>query len=119
MRIALPLLALAAASPLAACATYDDGDSFGRPGYAERNYREGEYSERALRDDDQIYRGRDGRYYCRRDDGTTGLIVGAAAGGVLGGLIRPGGSSTLGAILGAGAGALAGRAIDRNDTRCR
>jgi outer membrane lipoprotein SlyB len=66
-----------------------------------------------------VYVGRDGRYYCKRDDGTTGLIVGGLAGGVLGNIIAPGGSKTLGTILGAGAGALAGRAIDRNDVRCR
>ena len=31
---------------------------------------------------DRIYRGSDNRYYCRRDDGTTGLIVGGVAGGM-------------------------------------
>ena len=35
---------------------------------------------------DRIYRGSDNRYYCRRDDGTTGLIVGGIAGGLLGNL---------------------------------
>jgi outer membrane lipoprotein SlyB len=68
---------------------------------------------------DRIYRGSDNRYYCRRDDGTTGLIVGGMAGGVLGNIIAPGGSKTLGAILGAGAGALIGRAIDDGDIVCR
>ena len=53
---------------------------------------------------DWIYRGSDNRYYCRRDDGTTGLIVGGITGGVLGNVIAPGGSKTLGAIIGAGAG---------------
>lgn len=37
-----------------------------------------------------------------RSDGTTGLIVGGMAGGVLGSIICPGGSKTVGAILGAG-----------------
>jgi len=55
----------------------------------------------------------------RRPDGTTGLIVGALAGGVLGNLIAPGKSEVLGTILGAGAGAVAGQAIDRNSARCR
>ena len=36
-----------------------------------------------------------------RNDGTTGLIVGGMAGGVLGSIIAPGGSKTVGAILGA------------------
>src|SRR5687768_8286853 len=68
---------------------------------------------------DRIYRGYDNRYYCRRDDGTTGLIVGGITGGVLGQVIAPGGSKTLGAIIGAGAGALIGRAIDDGDVVCR
>ncbi|MCC6989593.1 MAG: glycine zipper 2TM domain-containing protein [Acidobacteria bacterium] len=67
---------------------------------------------------DRIYRGSDNRYYCRRDDGTTGLIVGGMAGGILGSIIAPGGSKTLGAIIGAGAGALIGREID-NGLECR
>ncbi|WP_070156990.1 glycine zipper 2TM domain-containing protein, partial [Sphingobium phenoxybenzoativorans] len=73
---------------------------------------------RYLRDNDQIYRGNDGSYYCKRDDGTTGTIVGAIAGGVLGNVIAPGGSKTLGTILGGAGGAIAGRAIDKNDIRC-
>ena len=53
---------------------------------------------------DRIYRGYDNRYYCRRDDGTTGLIVGGITGGVLGQVIAPGGSKTLGAIIGGSVG---------------
>jgi len=87
---------------------------------ASRYYRESpRQRERRLSERDRIYRGRDGRYYCRRSDGSTGLIVGAIAGGILGNIIAPGGSEALGTILGAGAGALAGQAIDRNDIRCR
>ncbi len=77
------------------------------------------YRERRLGNNDRVYRGQDGRYYCRRNDGTTGLLVGAVAGGVLGNVIAGGGSSTLGTLLGAAGGALAGRSIDRNNVRCR
>lgn len=90
--------------------------------YADRYYREDQrrYRERRLSQRDRIYRGEDGRYYCRRPDGTTGLIVGAIAGGVLGNIIAPGGSEELGTILGAIGGGAAGRAIERNqDVRCR
>lgn len=89
--------------------------------YADRYYRDDpRYRERRLSRNDRIYRGEDGRYYCRRSDGTTGLVVGAIAGGVLGNLIAPGGSETLGTILGALGGGFAGREIDRNqDVRCR
>jgi hypothetical protein len=88
--------------------------------YADRYYRDGRhYQPRRLSYNDRIYRGRDGRYYCRRDDGTTGLIIGAAVGGLLGNRIAPGDSRTIGTIIGAGAGALLGREIDRGDVRCR
>ena len=87
---------------------------------AGRYYRESSAQrERRLSRNDRVYRGQDGRYYCRRSDGTTGLIVGAIAGGVLGNMIAPGGSETLGTVLGAGAGAIAGQAIDSRDARCR
>jgi outer membrane lipoprotein SlyB len=128
MRIPIAILAIAAAVPLAGCAStygndgygYNDGGNgyFGQEGYAERNYRRGNYRARQLRDDDNIYRGRDGRYYCKRDDGSTGLVVGGIAGGVLGNIIAPGGSKLLGTIIGGAAGALGGREIDRSDSRC-
>ena len=127
------LAATAAASLLAGCSTTGAGGynrwsayDYDRPDpayggyYADRYYRDdARYTERVLSDNDRIYVGQDGRYYCRRSDGTTGLIVGGIAGGVLGTIIAPGGANTLGAILGAGAGALAGRAIERNNVRCR
>lgn len=88
--------------------------------YADRYYRDDRsYRERRLSRDERVYRGQDGRYYCRRSDGTTGLIVGGVAGGVLGNLIAPGGSELLGTVLGAAAGAAAGSAIDKSETRCR
>lgn len=68
---------------------------------------------------DRVWRGDDGRYYCRRDNGTTGLIVGAAAGALLGRHLDGGRERTLGTILGAAGGALIGREIDRGGLRCR
>jgi hypothetical protein len=38
---------------------------------------------------------------------------------VLGSVIAPGDSNTIGALVGGAGGALAGRAIDRNNVRCR
>jgi hypothetical protein len=127
--------ALIAATVVSGCAGSGYGDrrfssyrqyDYNRPdpaygGYdAGRYYRDDRrYRERRLSRNDRVYRGQDGRYYCRRSDGTTGLIVGGIAGGVLGNIIAPGGSDTLGTILGAAGGAAAGRAIDRNGTRCR
>jgi len=86
--------------------------------YANRYYRSGYDPIRVTRAT-RIYRGSNDRYYCRRSDGTTGLIVGAAVGGLLGNQIGRGDSSTVATILGAGAGALLGRAIDRGDVSCR
>jgi uncharacterized protein YcfJ len=66
------------------------------------------------------WRGRDGRYYCRRSNGTTGLIVGGVAGALIGRSIDTRGDRAVGTLGGAAAGALAGRAIDRSGSRrCR
>lgn len=88
--------------------------------YADRYYRDGRnYQTRALGRNDRIYRGQDNRYYCRRNDGTTGLIVGGLAGGALGNVIAGGGSRLLGTLIGAGGGALLGQSVDRGQVRCR
>jgi hypothetical protein len=81
-----------------------------------RHYRAGKYRERRLGRNDRIYRGGDGRYYCKRNDGTTGLVIGGIAGGLLGNAI---GGDTLGTLLGAGGGALLGRSVDRGNVKCR
>ncbi|NIJ18348.1 hypothetical protein FHS95_000017 [Sphingomonas naasensis] len=96
---------------------YDDDPNYDPA----RDYRAGNYQERTLAQDDRVYRGNDGRYYCKRSDGTTGLIVGAAAGGLFGNIIAGRRSSTVGTLLGAIAGGAAGASIDRNQqqVRCR
>jgi len=66
-----------------------------------------------------VWRGHDGRYYCRRNDGTTGLLIGGAVGGLIGHGIAGGGDRTLGTILGVAGGALLGREIDRSGSSCR
>ena len=68
------------------------------------------------------WRGRDGRMYCRKPNGTTGLIVGGAAGALLGREIDGGRSRATGTVLGAAVGALLGRHVQRNvisTRRCR
>ena len=77
------------------------------------------YEPRRLSRDDRIWRGRDGRYYCKRDNGTTGLIIGGAVGALLGRELDGGRDPTVGTVVGAAGGALLGRAIDRGDLRCR
>lgn len=102
---------------------YDDDNAYYDPS---RDYRDGsQYQERALANDDRVYRGTDGRYYCKRNDGTTGLIVGGVGGAVLGNVIDGGRSRAVGTILGGVLGAVAGRAVERSandrngEIRCR
>jgi hypothetical protein len=94
-----------------------NGDGRGRDWDPSTHYRDDRrYRERRLGRNDRVYRGGDGRYYCRRTDGTTGLVIGALGGGLLGNAL---GGNTLGTLLGAGGGALIGRSIDRGNIRCR
>jgi hypothetical protein len=99
---------------------------YDRRGYDRRDYdrriysRDGRYLEpRRLGRNDRVWRGRDNRYYCRRDNGTTGLIVGGAAGALLGRSLDGSGDRLLGTLLGGAGGALLGREIDRGGVRCR
>jgi hypothetical protein len=113
---------------------YDNGGGYRRaPDYTtddryengydpSRYYRQGgQYQERVLSSNDRVYAGNDGRYYCKRSDGTTGLILGGAAGGILGNVIDGGHSRIVGTLLGGAVGALAGKSIDQNqsEVRCR
>jgi len=102
--------------------SYYDDDRYEEGYDASRYYRDDpRYQERVLAADDRVYRGSDGRYYCRRNDGTTGLIVGAVGGGLFGNAISSGHSRGVGTLLGAGLGALVGKSIDQNNSqiRCR
>jgi uncharacterized protein YcfJ len=80
----------------------------------------GRYVEpRPISSNDQIWRGPDGRYHCKRSNGTTGLVIGAVGGALVGRAIDTKGDRTVGTLLGAVGGALVGRAIDRSSSRCR
>jgi hypothetical protein len=70
----------------------------------------------------KTWRGSDGRTYCRKPNGTTGLVVGGAAGALAGRAIDNRGSRATGTVLGAAVGALVGRHVQRNvvsSRRCR
>ena len=91
-----------------------------------RDYR-GDYSRdyRDYRDSRYVRdaRYRDSRYASNRyrcsNDGTTGTIVGAIAGGLLGHEVAGRrGDKTAGVIIGGAVGAIAGRAIDKGNGRC-
>jgi uncharacterized protein YcfJ len=67
----------------------------------------------------KIWKDSHGRYRCKRSNGTTGLIVGAAGGALIGRAIDTRGERATGTIIGAAAGALVGREIERSRYRCR
>lgn len=69
------------------------------------------------------WRGRDGRVYFKKNNGTTGTIIGGVGGALLGRTVDTRGDRTVGTLGGAVLGGLAGRAIDKgssnNNRRCR
>lgn len=84
------------------------------------NYNQRANYDEAVRSNTRVWQGDNGQYYCQRSNGTTGLLIGGAAGALLGREIAGrGGDRTLGAILGAAGGALLGRQVDRGGSRCR
>ena len=141
----LKRFALSAALAASAVTAFPSAASAQRYGYDDRAGYERRYDSRDQRRYERRYDQRYDRRYANRYDprydsrgydeddyddnhrscsGTTGTILGAAAGALLGREIDRGsgdryghrGSGTTGLILGAAAGALAGRAIDRS--RC-
>jgi hypothetical protein len=86
----------------------------------DRYDRHGRYIEPGrLGRNDRIWRDRSGHYYCRRDNGTTGVVIGAGVGALVGRSIDTDGDRTVGTLLGAALGGVLGREIDRSSIRCR
>ena len=124
--IALPAMMVTAA-PVAAhtashgASTYSQADSWNQ--YRDR-YRSSRYGRQAYYGEPvyagtPVWRGEDGRYYCRKKNGTTGMIIGGAAGALIGRELAGRGDRTLGTIIGAAGGALLGREIQRSGSRRR
>ena len=65
----------------------------------------------------KTWRDSQGRMRCKRRNGTTGLIIGGAAGALAGRAIDGGNNRTLGTVAGAAAGALLGREIHKSSCR--
>ena len=98
---------------------YHSRSRYRAPGYQPRAYYNSypsNYGE-PVYNNTRVWRGDDNRYYCRKSDGTTGLLIGGAVGALLGREVAGRGDRTLGAILGAAGGALLGKSID-SKTRC-
>lgn len=124
LALASGFMALPVAAPSAEAQSWRNNDhrSHSRSHNNRRNHYDnnGRYrNPRALTRNDRVWRGRDGRYHCRRGNGTTGLIIGGAAGALLGRELDGGRDRTLGTILGAAGGGLLGREIDRGGLKCR
>lgn len=87
-----------------------------------RKHRDRDYyarNDQRVNSNTRVWRDNDGRYRCKKDNGTTGLLIGGAVGGVAGHEIAGGGDKLLGTVLGAAGGALLGREIDKSKYRCR
>jgi len=107
------LLALAAATMAVTTATPAMADP---PRWAPAHGKRAKDAQRYYTTDNGIryWRGEDGRNYCRRSNGTTGLLVGGAAGALAGRAIDTRGERATGTILGAAAGALLGREVQKS-----
>jgi len=108
---------------LGTVAAYDDDDDDRYDRRDRRRYRDRDRdyndSGRRLSRNDRVWRSEDGRYRCRRNDGTTGLVIGAVGGALLGRTVDTRGDRSLGTILGAIGGGLLGREVDRGGAQCR
>ncbi|MBB4840606.1 hypothetical protein HNP52_003698 [Sphingomonas kyeonggiensis] len=119
MAVALPALSTPAAAQRYGYDGYRDHGRYERS-YDNRGYDRG-YNDRGYYNGPS-WRGRDGRNYCRRSDGTTGLLIGGVAGALVGRSIDRYGDRAPGTLLGALGGALLGQAIDKDNSggrRCR
>ncbi|ALH80838.1 glycine zipper 2TM domain-containing protein [Sphingopyxis sp. J-6] len=90
--------------------------------YKKRRHRDRDYyarNDQRVNSNTRVWRGSDGRYRCKKDNGTTGLLIGGAVGGLAGHEIAGNGDKLLGTVLGAAGGALLGREIDKDKYRCR
>ena len=120
-------LALAAAG-MAVSAVPAEARDHGRHGYSQYQHRDRygndtryygrDYNSQSHDRNARTWRGNDGRYYCRKSDGTTGLLIGAAAGALLGREVDGGYNHTTGTIIGGVLGALLGKSVAQKTT-CR
>lgn len=108
-KVIIALSVLSLAIPASMAIPTDKAEA--RRHYRDRDYRDSDYRGRE-------WRGRDGRTYCKKSNGTTGLIIGAAGGALAGRAIDTRGERTTGTLLGAAGGALLGKSIDSKRT-CR
>lgn len=113
----LVILATLAATALPATMAYADPPRWA-PAHGYRA-KHGDIAYRRTDNGIRYWKGNDGRYYCRRGNGTVGLLIGGALGALLGRAVDTRGDRAPGTIIGAAAGALVGNEIAKGPTRCR
>ena len=106
---------LSHAVPAQGYSKVDEGANF----YRKKDRRYYASRDERINGNTRIWRGNDGRYRCKKDNGTTGLLIGGAVGGLAGHEIAGRGDKTVGTIIGGAVGAIAGRAIDKGNDGCR
>jgi len=117
LAVAIPVLSVPASAQRHHRDSYSQPHRQDHRGYDNRRYshdydRNGYYTGRTWRDNR-------GQYRCRRSDGTTGLLVGAVGGALVGRTIDTRGDRTAGTLLGAVVGGLIGNSIDKDNGRRR
>jgi len=119
LAIAVPTMT---ATPAAAQRGYQDHGRY------ERDYRDGRrYENRRYAGDydrngyynGRTWRGNRGQTHCRRQDGTTGLLIGAVGGALVGRTIDTRGDRSAGTLLGAVIGGLIGNEVAKDNNRGR
>ena len=131
MALSVPAFAAPALAQYGGAPDYDQDDGYGKPDADDQDDydRGGKYQDEVAplpepqAGDDGEYRGEtwrdsEGQLRCRRSDGTVGLIVGGAAGALVGRGIDTRGERGTGTIIGGAVGALIGRAVERS-ARCQ
>jgi hypothetical protein len=104
---------------------YTNGSRWDRDNrYVDHSYRtdnpyDNRYRGASVNSSSPYWWGSNGQVQCRRQDGTTGLIAGALAGGTLGNVIAREGDKRLGSVIGGTLGAVLGNELAKGSVRCR
>ncbi len=100
-----PLYTFGGGTPASGAVAYDENGNYVTP--------------QTLGSSDRVWLDEDGQYRCKRKNGTTGLVIGAAIGGFLGNRIAGRGKRTLGTIIGAVGGGLLGKSLSDGEVKCQ
>lgn len=109
--LAIPFAMTVGATPASAVPLFSSAVEQTQTSEFQRRYydRQGNYN-------GPTWRGRNGRYQCRKPNGQVGLLVGGAAGAVIGNQVAGRGDRLLGTVIGGAVGAVVGREIDREES---